>query len=90
VAPSSSTSIAAAFATNWPPSDLASGPRPSPEDLAFIRRVAEAGEIVAVPILDQIVVGDEPVFVSLKQLGGWREASVLAENPQFDTWRPKC
>ena len=46
-------------------------PSPSAEDLAFTRRMAEAGEIVGVRVLDHIIVGDAPAFVSLKQRGGW-------------------
>ena len=46
-------------------------PSPSAEDLAFTRRMAEAGEIVGVRVLDHIVVGEAPAFVSLRQRGGW-------------------
>jgi DNA repair protein RadC len=33
--------------------------------------MAEAGEIVGVRVLDHIVVGEAPTFVSLRQRGGW-------------------
>ena len=46
-------------------------PSPSAEDLAFTRRMAEAGEIVGVRVLDHIIVGEASAYVSLKQRGGW-------------------
>lgn len=46
-------------------------PSPSAEDLAFTRRVADAGDIVGVRVLDHIVVGEAPAFVSLRRRGGW-------------------
>ncbi|HVS61898.1 MAG TPA: JAB domain-containing protein [Thermoanaerobaculia bacterium] len=44
-------------------------PSPSAEYLAFTRPMTEAGEIVG-RVLDHIVVGEAPAFVSLKQRGG--------------------
>jgi DNA repair protein RadC len=43
-------------------------PTPSPEDLQLTRRLAEAGELVGIELLDHIVIGDNR-FVSLKELG---------------------
>lgn len=46
-------------------------PSPSVEDLAFTRRLAEAAETVGVRLVDHIVLGDPPAFVSLAERGGW-------------------
>jgi len=35
------------------------------------RRMAEAGEIVRVRVLDHIVAGEPTAFVALRQRGGW-------------------
>jgi DNA repair protein RadC len=43
-------------------------PTPSPEDLQLTRRLAEAGELVGIELLDHIVIGDNR-FISLKELG---------------------
>ncbi|ASS66331.1 MULTISPECIES: DNA repair protein RadC [unclassified Paenibacillus] len=43
-------------------------PSPSPEDAALTRRLAEAGELVGIDVLDHIVIGDG-VFISLKEQG---------------------
>lgn len=43
-------------------------PTPSPEDKQLTRRLAEAGELVGIELLDHIVIGDNR-FVSLKELG---------------------
>ncbi|AEI44970.1 RadC family protein [Paenibacillus mucilaginosus] len=58
----SSASIVCAH--NHPSGD----PTPSPEDIALTRRLAEAGEIVGIEVLDHLVIGDQR-FVSLKELG---------------------
>ncbi|WP_426448675.1 RadC family protein [Paenibacillus sp. S-38] len=58
----SSASIVCAH--NHPSGD----PTPSPEDIALTRRLAEAGEIVGIEVLDHLVIGDRR-FVSLKELG---------------------
>lgn len=44
-------------------------PSPSPEDLAFTRRMKDAGEIVGVRLLDHLVLGSAGRWVSLKQRG---------------------
>lgn len=44
-------------------------PSPSAEDLAFTRRMREAGELVGVRLVDHPVLGDDERWVSLKQQG---------------------
>lgn len=44
-------------------------PSPSPEDLAFTRRMREAGELVGVRLLDHFILGSAGRWVSLKQRG---------------------
>lgn len=46
-------------------------PSPSPEDLAFTRRVAAAAEVLGVRLLDHLVLGEAPTFLSLRRRGGW-------------------
>jgi DNA repair protein RadC len=46
---------AAIIATHVHPSG---DPTPSPDDLAITRRLAAAGEILGVPLLDHIIIGD--------------------------------
>lgn len=43
-------------------------PTPSPEDLAITRKLAEVGELLDVPVLDHIIIG-QGKYVSLHQLG---------------------
>ena len=43
-------------------------PAPSPEDIAVTKRLAEAGELLGIEILDHIVLGDNR-WVSLKEKG---------------------
>ena len=44
-------------------------PTPSAEDFHFTRRMSDACEILGVKLLDHIVVGEWPAFVSLQQRG---------------------
>lgn len=44
-------------------------PSPSAEDLAFTRRVADAGDFIGVRLLDHLVLGEAPRFVSLRERG---------------------
>lgn len=44
-------------------------PSPSPEDLAFTRRLAEAGEAVGVRLVDHLVIGALGRWLSLKERG---------------------
>ncbi|MCH7665246.1 MAG: DNA repair protein RadC [Acidobacteria bacterium] len=46
-------------------------PSPSAEDLAFTRRLAEAGEVVGIRLIDHIILGSPTSWVSLRQRGGW-------------------
>jgi DNA repair protein RadC len=46
-------------------------PSPSAEDIAFTRRMAEAGEVVGIRVVDHIIVGEAPAFVSLRQRGAF-------------------
>ena len=45
-------------------------PTPSAEDLAFTRRMADAGEIVGIRLVDHLIIG-ERAHVSLRNRGGW-------------------
>ena len=45
-----------------------SSAEPSPEDVAVTKKLAEAGELLGVKLLDHIVIGS-PGFVSLKERG---------------------
>lgn len=46
-------------------------PSPSPEDLAFTRRVAEGGELVGVRLVDHLIIGGVGRWVSLRERGAW-------------------
>jgi DNA repair protein RadC len=46
-------------------------PSPSAEDLAFTRRLADAGELLGVRLLDHLVLGTGHRWVSLSRRGGW-------------------
>ena len=46
-------------------------PSPSAEDLTFTRRMAEAGELVGVRLLDHIILGSAGRWVSLGRRGAW-------------------
>ena len=52
------------LAHNHPSGD----PTPSPEDLELTKRLAEAGKLLDIPVLDHLVVGEKS-FVSLKERG---------------------
>lgn len=43
-------------------------PSPSPDDVAMTKRIAEAGKLLDIELLDHVIIGDHR-FVSLKQLG---------------------
>lgn len=43
-------------------------PEPSKEDIEVTRRLAEAGKIIGIDVLDHIIVGDDS-FISLKEKG---------------------
>jgi DNA repair protein RadC len=48
-------------------------PAPSPDDLALTRRLTQAAEVIGIPILDHIIIGnahdDGPWFASLRERG---------------------
>jgi DNA repair protein RadC len=46
-------------------------PAPSSEDLVFTRRLAEAGELVGVRLVDHLILGDSGRWVSLQRRGAW-------------------
>jgi DNA repair protein RadC len=46
-------------------------PTPSAEDLCFTRRLAEASELVGISLLDHIILGEKPRYVSLRERGAW-------------------
>lgn len=46
-------------------------PSPSAEDLAFTRRMAEAGEVVGVRLVDHLILGAAGRWTSLQKRGGW-------------------
>lgn len=46
-------------------------PAPSAEDLGFTRRMAEAGEVVGVRMVDHLILGSGGRWVSLRRRGGW-------------------
>lgn len=46
-------------------------PSPSAEDILFTRRMAEAGEVVGVRLVDHLIVGRGGGWVSLKDRGAW-------------------
>jgi DNA repair protein RadC len=46
-------------------------PTPSPEDLMFTRRMAEAAAVVGVELVDHLVLGATGRWVSLRERGAW-------------------
>ena len=46
-------------------------PEPSRDDIALTERIGKAGEVLGVPVLDHIILGEAPEFVSLQQLRPW-------------------
>ena len=55
------------LAHNHPSGD----PSASAEDLSFTRRMAEAGELVGVKLLDHMIIGDSARWTSLGRRGAW-------------------
>jgi DNA repair protein RadC len=60
----SATAASVVFAHNHPSGD----PTPSEDDIRLTKRLAEAGEIVGIDVLDHIIIGDKN-FLSLKREG---------------------
>ena len=46
-------------------------PAPSREDVLFTRRMAHAGQVIGLQLVDHLVVGTGGAWVSLKDRGGW-------------------
>jgi DNA repair protein RadC len=46
-------------------------PSPSAEDLAFTRRLAEAGRTVGIRLVDHLILGSGERWISLRQRGAW-------------------
>ncbi|MGG1518757.1 DNA repair protein RadC [Paenibacillus oryzisoli] len=44
-------------------------PEPSPEDIAITKRLSEAATILGIELLDHIVIGYSPKYISLKERG---------------------
>lgn len=44
-------------------------PTPSKEDMEIAKRLEEAGKILGIELLDSLVVGDDGIFVSMKERG---------------------
>lgn len=53
------------FAHNHPSED----PTPSGADIATTKRLAEVGEILGIPVLDHIIVGNESSYTGMKARG---------------------
>ena len=60
-----SGSAALVIAHNHPSGD----PEPSAEDLALTRRLAAAGSVLGIEVLDHLVIGEAGRFVSLRERG---------------------
>jgi DNA repair protein RadC len=43
-------------------------PKPSPEDITLTARMKDAGELIGIPVLDHLIIGDGR-FISLKERG---------------------
>jgi DNA repair protein RadC len=46
-------------------------PCPSADDLVFTRRLADAGEVMGIRLVDHLVIGSANRWVSLRRQGGW-------------------
>lgn len=46
-------------------------PTPSREDLVFTRRIAQAGDILGIHLVDHLVIAGGDSWVSLRERGGW-------------------
>ena len=61
----SASAAAVAFVHNHPSGD----PTASEEDIGLTKRLAEAGEIMGIDVVDHIIIGDNKTFLSLKREG---------------------
>jgi DNA repair protein RadC len=55
------------LAHNHPSGD----PTPSDKDIALTKRLAECGQLLDIPVLDHVVVGDGNSYWSMQEQGGW-------------------
>lgn len=46
---------------------ISGNPEPSKEDIHATRRIKESGDILGIPLLDHIILGEEEQFVSLRE-----------------------
>jgi DNA repair protein RadC len=46
-------------------------PTPSPEDFRVTERLISAGELLEIPVLDHVVIGEHGAFTSLRPASGW-------------------
>lgn len=46
-------------------------PSPSAEDMAFTRRMAEAGELIGIRMIDHLIVGGIGRWYSFRERGAW-------------------
>lgn len=42
---------------------------PSSEDIAITKRLIECGELIGIPLLDHIIIGDDEAYLSLREDG---------------------
>jgi DNA repair protein RadC len=59
------SAAALVLAHNHPSGD----PEPSAEDVALTRRLASAGTLLGIEVLDHVIIGEHGRFVSLKERG---------------------
>ena len=53
------------LAHNHPSGD----PTPSRDDVALTKRLVEAGELLGIPVLDHVIIGDAGRYCSFKETG---------------------
>lgn len=46
-------------------------PSPTPEDLAFTRRLAKSARLLGVELIDHLILGEPGRWISIKRCGGW-------------------
>lgn len=46
-------------------------PAPSAEDILFTRRLAEAGEVLGISLVDHLIIGAGGLWLSMKERGAW-------------------
>lgn len=48
---------------------LSGDPTPSKEDIAVTKRLIDAGELLGIPLIDHIIIGDDTDYLSLREVG---------------------